>query len=59
MKHSWISTAVALAFASVTVAGAAIADAVSADVTRVTNAFMITPDMAFAWNYYNAQGGST
>jgi hypothetical protein len=55
----FISSTVTLAFASATLVGAALADTVAPAITRVDNAFMITPQIADDWNHYKALGGST
>jgi len=59
MRRSFISSTVTLAFASATLVGAALADTVLPAITKVDNAFMITPQIAYDWNYYKALGGST
>ena len=58
MRISLLASTLALAFTSAASIGAALADTNPA-VTRVNNAFMITPQTAYDWNFYKALGGST
>ena len=59
MRRSVISTTVALAFASATLVGSALADAVPPAITKVDNTFMMTPAMASAWATVKANLGPT
>ena len=58
MRNALLSSTLALALTSAATIGAALADTNPA-VTRVNNAFMITGQTAYDWNYYKALGGST
>ena len=58
MRNSLLASTLALALTSAATIGAAWA-APNPAVTRVDNAFMMTPEMAYDWNYYKSLGGST